>query len=854
MDHHHQKSYPLVPSEYRLLDEIGHGVSATVYEAKCLPLDETVAIKSIDLERLNATLDDVRREAQMMSLIDHPNVLRAHCSFIVQQSLWVVMPYMAGGSCLSIMKTSFPNGFEEPVIALVLKETLKALEYLHQQGHLHRDVKAGNILIGSRGGVKVGDFGVSACVFDSRDGQRLKRNTFVGTPCWMAPEVIDHGNGYDHKADIWSFGITALELAHGHAPFSKLPPIKALLMQLQGAPPGLDYETDKKFSRSFREMVGLCLVKDPARRPSAEKLLKHSFFRHTKSPDYIVKHVLENLPSLIERVRTIRAKESLRVEEEEEDEDGHMGLHHVKMRRISGWNFNEDNLKFEPMYRLDENARLCCVEIGDGGFKTREGRENLNPNPQVDAKANRIPEAKGTLLDSESNCVPEPKNAQVDSQTNCVLEPKNTQDASDANCIAESENTQVVSETNCILDPKNTQVDSQSNCVARPTSIKVASEANCMPEPESPIESGYNSHSDAESRSVPDNGNSKLCSGDVERREDHQGLDVAQGLQHGEAADPNTISCPGSEENVGLKSSSDSDSVGGDMRSLLESKEHGHLESQSPKENSHKIQHADPEALSEKWQRREKQGLLHADEKRHPRQIADKRDCKHSEGLSEKAQLVTDKFANGTEHNSKGQGGHGLKPTIVQKKGRFSVTEEDGLITNKAVVHPLPPLRRLHSLSSQTSLSSMIQSGLPSPTIQSSPQSSPHQQLHDFNSHSIPLPVLLPLLHSLLQSTNKQHDMLVQLLNAIGADHTGSTVSSPSSQGNSMAMRHKTAWEKESELVQQIGNLQGKLSTLSEEVHIIKGKNAHLEHELNAIYNKEEEARIRNEAAQQDEN
>lgn len=833
--HQHQKSYPLVSSQYQLVDEIGHGVSATVYEAKCLPLNETVAIKSIDLERLNATLDDVSREAQMMSLIDHPNVLRAHCSFIVQQNLWVVMPFMAGGSCLSIMKTSFPNGFEEPTIALVLKETLKALEYLHQQGHLHRDVKAGNILIGSKGEIKVADFGVSACVFESREGQRMKRNTFVGTPCWMAPEVIDHGNGYDHKADIWSFGITALELAHGHAPFSKLPPIKALLMQLQGAPPGLDYETDKKFSRSFREMVGLCLVKDPARRPSAEKLLKHSFFRHTKSPDYIIKHVLENMPSLVERVRVIRAKESLRIQEEEEDEDGHIGLHHVRIRRISGWNFNEDNLKFEPMYPFDENARLCSSELGDGGFKTREGREKLNPNAQVDAEANCSPETKDTQLVSTTNCVPEPKNTQVDSENICGLEPKNTQVASKANCIPE---------------PKNAKVDFENVCVPEPGNIQVASEANCMPEPESIIGSGHNPHSHAESNSMSDTGNTKFYPGDIECGEDHQGLDMAQGLRHYEEANPNPNSCPGSEENVGLKSSSDSETMRGDMKGLSESKEFGHLENQNPKEIFCKIQGANSDVQSVKWQRREKEGLLHADEKQHPRGISERKDCKHLEGLSEKARPATDKFATGTEHNSKCQGGHGLKPTAVQKKGRFSVTEEDGAIANKSVVHPLPPLRRIHSLSSHTSLSSMLQSGLSSPTK----QSPPHQLLHDFNSHSIPIHVLLPLLHSLLQSTNTQHDMLLQLMNTVGGDHIGSTASSPSSQANSMAMRHKMAWERESELVQRISDLQGKVSTLSDEVHIIKGRNAQMEHELNAIYIKEDEERIRKEEAVQSEN
>ncbi|KAK6915156.1 Protein kinase domain [Dillenia turbinata] len=149
MESEKKKKYPIGSEYYTLYEEIGQGVSANVHRA-----------------------------------------------------LW--------GSCLHILKAAYPDGFEEVVIATILREVLKGLEYLHQHGHIHRDVKAGNILIDSRGAVKLGDFGVSACLFDAGDRQRM-RNTFVGTPCW---------------ADIWSFGITALELAHGHAPFSKYPPMK----------------------------------------------------------------------------------------------------------------------------------------------------------------------------------------------------------------------------------------------------------------------------------------------------------------------------------------------------------------------------------------------------------------------------------------------------------------------------------------------------------------------------------------------------------------------------------------------------------------------------------------------------
>ncbi|KAJ4729228.1 Protein kinase [Melia azedarach] len=375
MEHLLEKRFPVNAKDYKLYEEVGEGVSATVYRALCIPLNEIVAIKVLDLEKCNNDFDGIRREVQTMSLIDHPNVLRAHCSFTAGHSLWVVMPYMAGGSCLHIMKSAYPDGFEEPVIATLLRETLKALVYLHAHGHIHRDVKAGNILIDSNGAVKLADFGVSACMFDTGDRQR-SRNTFVGTPCWMAPEVMQQLHGYDFKADIWSFGITALELAHGHAPFSKYPPMKVLLMTLQNAPPGLDYERDKRFSKSFKELVAACLVKDPKKRPTSEKLLKHHFFKHARSYDYLDRTILDDLAPLGERFRMLKAKEAdLLVQNKALYEDKEQLSQQEYIRGISAWNFNLEDLKSQAALIQDDD---CMPNTEDpNGRKQRDNYDDV---------------------------------------------------------------------------------------------------------------------------------------------------------------------------------------------------------------------------------------------------------------------------------------------------------------------------------------------------------------------------------------------------------------------------------------------------------------------------------------------
>ncbi|XLU25802.1 serine/threonine-protein kinase BLUS1 [Arachis ipaensis] len=398
--------YPLDSTSYKLLDEIGSGVSAVVYKAICIPINSSlVAIKSIDLDGSRPDFDDVRREVKTLSLLSHPNILNAHCCFTVDHRLWVVMPFMAGGSFQSIISHSFPDGFSEPCIAFILRETLNALSYLHSQGHLHRDIKAGNILVDSNGSVKLADFGVSASIYESIMSSSssssssssvpgccscssLMLKDVAGTPYWMAPEVIHSHVGYSFKADIWSFGITALELAHGRPPLSHLPPSKSMILKITKRFRFSDLDKfgggssshGKKFSKNFKDMVASCLDQDPAKRPTAEKLLKHPFFRNCKGSEFLVKNVLHGLPSVEKRYKEISKASSMNNNNDDDDDDDDQVKHGklMKQRRISGWNFNEDGLELEPVFPNDEDDEAKATRE----VKGEEG-ENENNNERL---------------------------------------------------------------------------------------------------------------------------------------------------------------------------------------------------------------------------------------------------------------------------------------------------------------------------------------------------------------------------------------------------------------------------------------------------------------------------------------
>lgn len=275
------------PDVYERGEIIGRGNFGVVYKGRNRNTGKVVAIKSLDLDTVHDEVSDVQQEVALLARLSsqNANITKYYGTSLHGSKLWIFMDLCAGGSVRTILRAT---RLEEKYLSVIFRELLVAVAHIHHEGIIHRDIKAANVLITTQGQLRLCDFGVAA---ETSITERAKRTTIVGTPYWMAPEVVIEGASYNNKADIWSLGITLFEMVTGNPPYSDQEAMRALLLISKQRPPRLE---GAQYSHPLKDLVAICLDENPNERPSADELQKHKFVRqYAKTPTHVLRDLVD---------------------------------------------------------------------------------------------------------------------------------------------------------------------------------------------------------------------------------------------------------------------------------------------------------------------------------------------------------------------------------------------------------------------------------------------------------------------------------------------------------------------------------------------------------------------------------